>query len=153
MDKKLNTTTLSMSMSPDNDNSVVDDDDHDDDRMYLKTLQEALHLTMSLPMEKDIRRRMDIELIWSQIQLIYRAEGNANLVIALPQFSKILRLPKWQQIPMIEQDIPIPLPKAGVSMSLDHAEGLYRVSLQMNLMRNELLFLFSFSFRKIFEFS
>ncbi|XP_075168341.1 inositol phosphate kinase 1 [Haematobia irritans] len=33
----------------------------------------------------------------SQIELIYRAEGNANLVLALPQFKKVLRLPKIQQ--------------------------------------------------------
>ncbi|XP_061396301.1 inositol-pentakisphosphate 2-kinase [Musca vetustissima] len=37
--------------------------------------------------------RMDL----SQIELIYRAEGNANLVLALPQFKKVLRLPKIQQ--------------------------------------------------------
>ena len=30
----------------------------------------------------------------SQIELIYRAEGNANLVIYLPQQKEILRLPK-----------------------------------------------------------
>lgn len=31
---------------------------------------------------------------FSQIELIYRAEGNANLVVAIPQYKKILRLPK-----------------------------------------------------------
>ncbi|XP_073848649.1 inositol phosphate kinase 1 [Musca autumnalis] len=39
------------------------------------------------------KTRMDL----SQIELIYRAEGNANLVLALPQFKKVLRLPKIQQ--------------------------------------------------------
>ncbi|KAL5286062.1 IPPK family protein [Megaselia abdita] len=31
---------------------------------------------------------------FSQIELIYRAEGNANLVVAIPQYKKVLRLPK-----------------------------------------------------------
>lgn len=39
------------------------------------------------------KHRMEL----SQIELIYRAEGNANLVLALPQFKKVLRLPKIQQ--------------------------------------------------------
>lgn len=115
MDKISATAMLSMSTCPKD-----DEHDDDDDRTLPRTLQEALCLTMSLPMEKDNRRRMDIELIWSQIQLIYRAEGNANLVIALPQFSKILRLPKWQQIHSIEKDVS---PTAEFSMSVDHGKG------------------------------
>lgn len=39
------------------------------------------------------KHRMEL----SQIELIYRAEGNANLVLALPQFKKVLRLPKIQK--------------------------------------------------------
>lgn len=31
---------------------------------------------------------------FSQIELIYRAEGNANLVVAIPEYKKVLRLPK-----------------------------------------------------------
>lgn len=42
---------------------------------------------------------MPAQMELSQIELIYRAEGNANLVLALPQFKKVLRLPK-----MISQD-------------------------------------------------
>ncbi|XP_019890773.1 inositol-pentakisphosphate 2-kinase isoform X2 [Musca domestica] len=45
------------------------------------------------------KTRMDL----SQIELIYRAEGNANLVLALPQFKKVLRLPKIQQKQQNEQ--------------------------------------------------
>lgn len=37
---------------------------------------------------------MPAQMELSQIELIYRAEGNANLVLALPQFKKVLRLPK-----------------------------------------------------------
>ncbi|KAM7344377.1 inositol phosphate kinase 1 isoform 2-T9 [Cochliomyia hominivorax] len=40
--------------------------------------------------EPSAEQRMEL----SQIELIYRAEGNANLVLALPQFKKVLRLPK-----------------------------------------------------------
>ncbi|EDW02458.1 GH22003 [Drosophila grimshawi] len=47
-----------------------------------KTLNALLHMPDAPPMEM------------SQIGLIYRAEGNANLVLALPQFKKVLRLPK-----------------------------------------------------------
>ncbi|XP_064547035.1 inositol-pentakisphosphate 2-kinase isoform X2 [Drosophila montana] len=45
-----------------------------------KTLNALLHMPAQMEM--------------SQIELIYRAEGNANLVLALPQFKKVLRLPK-----------------------------------------------------------
>ncbi|XP_032291826.1 inositol-pentakisphosphate 2-kinase isoform X3 [Drosophila virilis] len=45
-----------------------------------KTLNALLHM----PAQMEV----------SQIELIYRAEGNANLVLALPQFKKVLRLPK-----------------------------------------------------------
>lgn len=37
---------------------------------------------------------MPAQLELSQFELIYRAEGNSNLVLALPQFKKVLRLPK-----------------------------------------------------------
>lgn len=42
--------------------------------------------------EATLQQQSHMEL--SQIELIYRAEGNANLVVALPQFKKVLRLPK-----------------------------------------------------------
>ncbi|XP_032585817.1 inositol-pentakisphosphate 2-kinase isoform X2 [Drosophila mojavensis] len=44
----------------------------------------SLNALLHLPAEMEL----------SQIELIYRAEGNANLVLALPQFKKVLRLPK-----------------------------------------------------------
>ncbi|XP_049309026.1 inositol-pentakisphosphate 2-kinase isoform X2 [Bactrocera dorsalis] len=44
-----------------------------------------------------LKQQWHMEL--SQIELIYRAEGNANLVLALPQFKKVLRLPKTSRLP------------------------------------------------------
>ncbi|XP_028902188.1 inositol-pentakisphosphate 2-kinase isoform X1 [Zeugodacus cucurbitae] len=47
--------------------------------------------------EAALKQQLHMEL--SQIELIYRAEGNANLVLALPQFKKVLRLPKTSTLP------------------------------------------------------
>nr|XP_036223269.1 inositol-pentakisphosphate 2-kinase isoform X2 [Bactrocera oleae]XP_036223270.1 inositol-pentakisphosphate 2-kinase isoform X2 [Bactrocera oleae] len=50
-----------------------------------------------LESEATLKQQSHMEL--SQIELIYRAEGNANLVLALPQFKKVLRLPKTSRLP------------------------------------------------------
>ncbi|KAL9920131.1 inositol phosphate kinase 1 isoform 2-T5 [Glossina fuscipes fuscipes] len=58
-----------------------------------KALFEILGLTQQQQQQQEHHEHMEL----SQIELIYRAEGNANLVLALPQFKKVLRLPKMQQ--------------------------------------------------------
>lgn len=58
-----------------------------------KALFESLGLTQQQHQQQEHHEHMEL----SQIELIYRAEGNANLVLALPQFKKVLRLPKMQQ--------------------------------------------------------
>lgn len=104
MEKEAETTISSMSTWP-------------------RSLQEALQLTACLEAENDTKKATDIELIWSQVQLIYRAEGNANLVIALPQFNKILRLPKWQQSQAIEKDIQSGVQSAITTVSSVDSKG------------------------------
>ncbi|ALC41528.1 Ipk1, partial [Drosophila busckii] len=65
---------------------------------------------------------MPAQMELSQIELIYRAEGNANLVLALPQFKKVLRLPKMissrqAQQRQCPQTQPILWPEAQPSVS------------------------------------
>lgn len=63
---------------------------------------------------------MPAQMELSQIELIYRAEGNANLVLALPQFKKVLRLPKM--ISSRGRGTPTPKPHSQSEESQDNCQ-------------------------------
>ncbi|XP_054739519.1 uncharacterized protein LOC129245411 isoform X2 [Anastrepha obliqua] len=89
---------------------------HQQEQCGAKILQMLLGIAVQPKMqietmkpESGVEQQQQSHMELSQIELIYRAEGNANLVLALPQFKKVLRLPKTS--------LPLPLPATSHSNS------------------------------------